>query len=125
MRHPIVIPVFAATLIGLCAADAPPDVKPAFGNTILSTYPDGRTAELWLQPSGVYTAAGRRDDPSSGRWRLKGAKLCLKQSRPFPSPFSYCTPIPTGGLNSRWTAKAVSGEVIQVRLVEGHRAGRA
>ena len=124
MRRPFVIPILAAMLIGLCAAAAP-GLEQAFGNTIVSTYPDGRTAELWLQSSGVYTAAGRRGDPSSGRWRLKGDKLCLKQSRPLPAPFSYCTPIPAGGVNSQWTTKAVTGEILQVRLVKGHQAGRA
>ena len=91
-------------------------VKRAFGNTIVSTYPDGRKARLWLQPGGYYTAMGRRGDRSAGRWRLKGDKLCLKQSRPIPVWFSYCTAIPSG---KTWTAKAVTGEPIVVRLVKG------
>ena len=102
-------------------ASAPPEVRQAFGNTILSTYPDGRTARLWLQPSGDYTAMGRRGDRSRGRWRTSGDKLCLRQSRPIPAPFSYCTAIPSG---RSWTAKAVTGERIVVRLVEG-RGGPA
>ncbi len=122
MRQPVVLALLPATLM-LCAADAPPSLTHAFGNTIVSTYPDGRTAQLWLQPSGAYTAAGRRGDRSSGHWSLKDGKLCLKQSRPIPGPFSYCTAIPSGGVNSRWTAKAVTGEVIQVRLAAG-RSGR-
>ena len=40
-------------------------VKIAFGNTIVSTYPDGRQAQLWLHPDGSYTAEGRRLDRSS------------------------------------------------------------
>ncbi len=101
---------------GLCAASP---VDRAFGNTILSTYPDGRTAELWLQPDGSYRAQGRRGDPSDGHWRVSGAKLCLKQAHPFPAPFRYCTAIPSGGMNRPWPAKAVTGERIRVRLVEG------
>ena len=97
-------------------------ISSAFGNTIVSTYPDGRTAELWLQPSGGYAAMGRRGDPSSGHWKIKGQRICLTQSRPFPAPFSYCTGIPHAGT---WSAKAVTGEQIHVRIVPGRYSGRA
>jgi hypothetical protein len=108
----------AASLIGSAAHAAPPSVQEAFGNTILSTYPDGRKAQLWLQPDGAYTAKGRRGDSSSGRWSVKGAKLCLKQAHPFPSPFAFCTPIPSHGLDGTWSAKAITGEAINVKLVK-------
>src|SRR3954470_5491498 len=78
------------------AADKPvdkSDVAAAFGNTIVSTYPDGRIAKLWLKPDGAYEAQGRRGGMSSGRWAVKGDKICMKQGRPIAIPFSYCTPI--------------------------------
>jgi hypothetical protein len=110
--------------LAVCAARADPSlVDKAFGNTIVSTYPDGRTGELWLQRDGTYTAEGRRHDPSRGHWRVKGNRLCLSQVRPMPSPFSYCTAIPASGMDRAWPAKAVSGERISVRLVPGHHAG--
>jgi hypothetical protein len=107
----------------LTGAGAPASIDAAFGNTILSTYPDGRTGELWLHPDGSYAAEGRRGDPSSGHWKTKGEKLCLKQSMPAPSFFSFCTPLPKGGMNTSWTAKAVTGEPIQVKLVRGRAKG--
>ncbi len=113
-----------AMAVGLPAAAAPSPVAKAFGNTIVSTYPDGRTGELWLQSDGGYTAQGRRGDGSNGHWSVKGQKLCLKQSRPIPSPFSFCTPIPQAGMGAAWSAKAVTGEAIRVRLVKGRYAGR-
>jgi hypothetical protein len=97
------------------ARAATPSVDDAFGKTIVSTYPDGRKGELWLQRDGRYTAKGRKGDPSSGHWKIKGAKLCLNQSRPIPVPFSYCTPIPHS-MHASWTAKAVTGERIRVSL---------
>jgi hypothetical protein len=110
--------------LAVCGARADPSlVEKAFGNTIVSTYPDGRTAELWLKPDGSYTAEGRRHDPSRGHWRIKGNRLCLSQVRPIPSPFSYCTAIPSTGMGRAWPAKAVTGERITVRLVHGHHAG--
>jgi hypothetical protein len=94
-------------------------VEKAFGSTIVSTYPDGRQGELWLQRDGTYTAEGRRQDPSNGRWQIKGDKLCLKQQRPFPAPFSYCTPMPSDGIERPWASKAYTGEAINIRLVRG------
>ena len=105
------------------AAQAAP-IDATFGNTILSTYPDGRTAELWLRADGAYTAEGRRGDPSNGHWSTKGDKLCLKQSRPMPMFMAFCSSLPRNGLEEGWTSKAVTGETIQVRLVHGRAKGR-
>ena len=109
-------------LVDGAAAASPADA--AFGNTILSTYPDGRTAELWLHPDGSYTAEGRRGDPSNGHWSTRGEKLCLKQSRPMAMFMAFCSSLPAKGLRDGWTTKAVTGETIKVRLVKGRASGR-
>ena len=98
----------------LTAASTPPTLRKAFTSTIVSTYPDGRTAELWMKPSGTYTSMGRRHDRHAGHWKLKGDKVCFRRLL-----FSYCTALPTGSVV---TTKAVTGETIQVRLRPG-RAG--
>ena len=95
------------------------DLQPAFSNTIVSTYPDGRKAKLWLNKDGSYRAQGRRGKSSSGKWSLKGQKICLKQSRPVSGPFSYCTEVKRGGIGTSWTGKAVTGERIRIQLVAG------
>ena len=100
-------------------AAPPPDLRPAFANTIVSTYPDGRKAKLWLNSDGSYRAQGRRGKPSSGKWTLKGEKLCLKQQKPMAGPFSYCTPIKRGGVGTSWIGKAVTGERIRIERVAG------
>ena len=103
------------------AADRPGDDKSAvldkaFGSTIVSTYPDGRQGELWLKRDGSYTAAGRRKDPSKGHWDVnKDGKLCL---HPSSIPFSYCTAIPSS-FDKPWGGKAVTGEPISIKLVNG------
>ena len=102
-----------------CIAAEGAALNEAFGNTIVSTYPDGRQAELWLHPDGGYDAEGRRHDRSSGHWKVKGEKLCLKQSHPLSIPFTYCTPMVQGDIGASWTAKAVTGEPIHIRLVRG------
>jgi hypothetical protein len=98
----------------LTAAAAPPQLEKAFHGTIVSTYPDGRTAKLWMKPDGNFTSMGRRHDRHRGRWSLKGDKVCFKRGL-----FGYCTALPT---DSVFTTKAVTGEQIKVRLVPG-RAG--
>jgi hypothetical protein len=110
----------AAVVMPSAAMSAEPaDLRPAFANTIVSTYPDGRKAKLWLNSDGSYRAQGRRGKPSSGRWTLKGEKLCLKQQKPRAGPFSYCTPIKRGGVGTNWIGKAVTGERIRIEVVAG------
>ena len=100
------------SLVLLTAADAPPALEKAFTGTIVSTYPDGRTAELWMNRSGTYTSMGRRHDRHTGRWTLSGDKVCFHRGL-----FGYCTRIPTSG--GTFTTKAITGETIQVRLAPG------
>ena len=91
-------------IIALAAAPSvAPEVmsklEPAFSGTLVSTYDDG----------------GRKNDPSSGVWNVKGNTICLHQRRPIPIG-SYCTPLPNG---TSWRTKAASGEMVTVRLVSG------
>ena len=113
-------------LIALVAASGPALaqdwsslLETAFANTIVSTYPDGRTAKLWLQPGGVYTAEGREHEPSHGRWKVQDGKLCLKQTHPFAFGFVYCTALSQFSSGAAWVGKAVTGETIQIRLMRG------
>ena len=108
-----------ATPPSALAASEASVLEPAFSNTIVSTYPDGRKARLWLNRDGTYRAQGRRGKPSSGRWTLKGERICLKQSRPLPGPFSYCTGVKRGGVGTSWAGKALTGEPIRIKVVAG------
>ena len=108
----------------LCVAADTSSVGVTFGNTIMSTYPDGRTAELWIAPDGTYTAEGRRHDPSNGHWKIKAAKICLKQTTPRPPlPITVCKAMPISGIGATWSDRAVTGEKIQIKLVKGHVTG--
>lgn len=109
--------ILASSLALASAATAPDKLERAFGNTVVSTYPDGRTALLWLKRDGTYRAKGRHRTDSSGTWTLKGERMCLKQIKPIRAPFGYCTRLPEA--DRVWTAKAVTGELIRVRIVRG------
>jgi hypothetical protein len=94
-------------------------LEAAFDNTIVSTYANGDQAKLWLDRDGGYRGQGRRGDPSSGHWFLKGHRLCMKQARPLPFPFAFCTAVVAGDVGAVWTAKSVFGEPISVELARG------
>lgn len=121
-----VLPAAYTLFLGLNAQAAnlperePTGVAAAFGNTVKALYSDGRYQRIWIQEDGSWEAIGRRGTWSSGKWRQKGEKVCLKQAKPFPVPFSYCTAFPSdGGLGAVWTSKDISGEPIRLTLVKG------
>lgn len=111
--------VVLALSLAAPAASAAPPVEAAFGNTVVVTFRDGRTQHLWLEQDGDYTAKGRRGQGSSGRWNLKGEEICLRQLRPFPAPIVYCTTAPHDAATAVWTSKALDGQPVKLKLVQG------
>jgi len=108
--------IFAAAL----SAVAAPQLEAAFDNTIVSTYPSGRSARLWLDRDGSFTARGAKGAASSGAWSIKGGELCLRQRKPFPAPITYCSPVPDGaGVGAAWSAKSLKGEPLKNRIEAG------
>lgn len=91
-----------------------------FGNTIVSTHPDGRQAKLWLSADHTFTARGRGGNRSSGAWRVRGQRLCLTQRRPVPIPFSYCHAFPQVSVGGRWNDTASNGDAVVNQVVRGH-----
>lgn len=122
-------PILLAAALSAAQAAAPAAdpaasaaLAPAFTNTLVSTYPDGQRGHMWLHEDGTWRSRSRQGGRTSGRWSLKGERVCFKQSRPLPLPFSYCTPLVTGEVGTSWKAKAPTGEPITLRLEPG-RAG--
>ncbi len=100
------------------AGDKAPQFEQVYGSTIVSTYPDGKEAELWLQRDGSWSGTSRKLQPNDGIWQVRGDKLCLKQHHPFSVPFFFCTPMP-GDISHPWEGKAPTGEKITIRVVKG------
>jgi hypothetical protein len=95
-------------------------VAAAFGNTVMSIYPDGRTQRFWLHPNGDWEGVGRDGRPLAGHWTVKDDKVCLRQTKPPTLPFSYCTPFPTDPrIGVAWTAKDFGGTPIKLTVVKG------
>ena len=95
------------------------DLVAAFGNTIVSTHPDGRQAKLLLNRDFTYSAQGRQGQRSGGDWKLDSGKVCLTQRQPYPIPFSYCKALPHVAVGSSWSDTAVTGETVTNRVVAG------
>jgi len=112
--------IFSSLMVALALQATSPDpLEAAYANTLVSTYPDGRTARLWLSRDHTYTGQGRGGRRSAGVWETRDGQICMRQRRPLPLPIRYCTAIVTGGVGTGWRAKAVTGEPITVTLVEG------
>jgi hypothetical protein len=101
-------------------AEGPPSpIAATFGNTVVSTYSDGRSQKIWISPDGTWSGLSRRGAPLAGKWTLKGEKVCLRQTHPPTLPFSFCQVLPADpatGVDSR----DFSGAPIHLRLVTGH-----
>src|SRR4051812_17325124 len=109
----------AALAAAAPVAASPNPLEPAFSNTLEMIYPDGGLARLWLDRDGAYRGVSKHGQRSSGRWSVRSGRLCMRQSRPFPVPFSYCTPLVGAEVGAAWFGKAVTGEQIRIRLVAG------
>lgn len=121
MRAIVLTACLAAASLSIGAPARALNIDPVFAGTLVSTYPDGRQAHLWISRDGSYYAKNRRNKPSSGTWKVSGQKMCFKQKKPLSVPFSYCAHLPPS-LATSWNDKAVTGERINVKLVAGRGA---
>ena len=106
----------AAPLVAPGPAQAA-DTKAAFGNTVLIVDPDGRSRKIWLRPDGTWTGLSRRGLDLAGKWKVKGDKVCLSQSKPR-LPGSMCEKFPAK-VGVPITASAPGGKTVQLKLVKG------
>lgn len=122
VAYPKFVTVFAvATVLGGASPSLAQSsgLEPAFGNTIVSTHPDGRQARLWLSADHTFRAQGRGGNRSSGVWRVRGDRLCLTQRRPLPIPIAYCHRFPRHSVGDRWNDTASNGDAVVNQIVAG------
>lgn len=108
----------AAPLIARAAPEASANVSAAFGNTLLTIDPDGRSRKIWLQRDGTWTGLSRRGLDLAGKWKVEGEKVCLSQSKPA-LPGSLCQKFPSDPKAGIET-KDPTGKVVRLKLVKGH-----
>ena len=119
--------VFVIVAFVVCTALATPTdtsvINEAFGNTIVFTYADGLTTELWLSPDGRFLVQSQHNHHYHGRWKLSGLQLCLKGSgieSLVPAKCYQIPPPPLGLRDPAWTQQMPVGGSAQVKLVDGH-----
>lgn len=95
-----------------------PNVAVTFGNTVMSIYPDGRSQKIWMHPDGTWTGKSRRGLDLSGKWDMKGDRVCLRQTRPPTLPISFCQTLPKDP-DVELTSKDLAGQTIHLKLVKG------
>ena len=119
----LVLGAMAAAVIAATAPLPPPltALEPAFGNTIVTTYPNGKVTRTWLHRDGTYEALRANGDRTGGVWKIKGAALCITQKRPVYVPLAFCTPIVPGVIGASWSAKGLLGEPVRNTLVAGRQ----
>ena len=110
--------LLAAPLAAEAADEASETVKAAFGNTLLTIDPDGRSRKIWLQPNGTWTGLSRRGLDLAGKWTVQGDKVCLSQSKPRLIG-SRCETFPTE-FGVGVVAEDPTGKTVHLRLVKGH-----
>lgn len=109
--------VLAAPITGSAEPAPPTGVSAAFGNTILTIDPDGRSRKIWLQPDGRWTGLSRRGLALAGTWKVKGDKVCLSQSKPRLIG-SMCEAFPTAP-GASVQVKDPTGKMVRIELVQG------
>ena len=112
--------LLSAALLSLplaTSAGAQAGVDRAFGNTVLTIDPDGRSRKIWLKPDGTWTGLSRRGLALAGTWKANGDKVCLRQSKPR-LPGSMCEKFPTE-FGASVSVKDPSGKTVQLKLVKG------
>jgi hypothetical protein len=131
MFVPVAVLVLTATsahaAVSVGSATSPPgsaSIAPAFGNTVLSLYSDGRSQKVWMHEDGSWDGLSRRGTELSGTWTIKANKVCVRQSRPPTLPLSYCIAFPADPhIGSTWPARDMTGTPIQLKLVKGKVTG--
>jgi hypothetical protein len=114
----------AAAVLGLAcltAWDADADMNSAFGNTIVSRYPDGGWVKHWFEPDGSYSAHFSDGRRLTARWRLEGERVCLTNIRPNMLIPRFCSTMVEASIGDTWPSRDPLGRRVQNTLVAGRQ----
>ena len=103
------------------AGSATAEMRDAYGNTVMSTYPDGNWVKHWFNPDGTYEAHFWDGRHLNARWTAQGEQVCLTEIRPRMLLPRFCTPMVQAGIGQTWTSRDPLGRRVQNRLVAGRR----
>lgn len=112
-----------ATVAVVCLAAGPSqaDMNSAFGNTVLSRYPDGGWVKHWFNPDGSYAAQFSDGRRLSARWSVQGERVCLTHMRPNMLIPRFCTAMIDVEVGEVWHSRDPLGRRVQNVLVAGRQ----
>jgi hypothetical protein len=111
--------VLALSCAGLPSA-ANAEIEQAFGNTLVSHYPDGGWVRHWFNPDGSYTARFSSGRTITARWRVEGDRICLNNITPAMMMISrFCSPMVTAGVGETWVSRDPLGRRVTNVLQRG------
>lgn len=110
--------LFAFSSVGAMNAG---DMEAAFGNTIVTTYPDGGWVRHWFDRDGSYRAHFRDGRRLTGVWSREGDRLCINNIRPRMLIGRFCQPMIRAEVGDTWSSRDPIGRRVQAQLVEGRQ----
>ena len=113
-----------AALSVACLAVAGPgraDMNSAFGNTVLSRYPDGGWVKHWFNPDGSYAAQFSDGRRLAARWSVQGERVCLTNIRPNMLIPRFCTAMIDADVGDTWSSRDPLGRRVSNVLIAGRQ----
>ncbi len=109
------VAIAAAMLAGPALAADP--MASAYGNTVVITYGDGTTVNLYVNEDGTYTGSSPMGE-SAGTWAISGGQTCFTQSSPEATPAS-CSKTVSKNVGDTWTSTGQGGAAVTVTIQAG------
>ncbi|WP_298126567.1 hypothetical protein [Brevundimonas sp.] len=111
--------VLASTAVAAPAGASNDDMSAAFGNTVITHYPDGGWVKHWFNPDNTYAAQFSDGRRISARWRVEGRNVCLTHIRPSMLIPRFCSPLIEAQVGETWQARDPMGRRVRNTLVSG------
>lgn len=109
----------------LVASPGHAGIDDAFGNTVVSRYPDGNWVKHWFNRDGSYLARFSDGRELRARWALRGDRVCLDQMQPSMIISRFCTPMIEASVGEAWQSRDPLGRRVQNVLIAGRQGENA
>ncbi|EKY29234.1 hypothetical protein HMPREF0185_01404 [Brevundimonas diminuta 470-4] len=122
MRAAVLIAVMLVAPVSAKASDrgrAADAMQAAFGNTVVSHYPDGDWVKHWFDRDGAYRALFSDGRRLTARWAREGDKICLNEIRPRMIISRFCTPLVDASVGESWPGRDPLGRRVRNELIAG------
>lgn len=109
-----------ASAVLMTASPVAAGIQSAFGNTVVSHYPDGGWVRHWFDADGSYRAQFSDGRRLTGLWRVEGDRICLNNIRPRIMMMSrFCTDMIEASIGDTWHTRDPLGRRVRNELVRG------